>query len=82
MAKHDYFICPVCGTEVPVKALACPECGSDESTGWSEDTMYDDLGLEFFDEPEPETPSFFLDRRVMVIIAIVALLIFLAFLTL
>jgi hypothetical protein len=29
-------ICPNCGGEVPPKAKACPECGSDEATGWSE----------------------------------------------
>jgi predicted nucleic acid-binding Zn ribbon protein len=28
--------CPNCGAEVPPKAKACPECGSDETTGWSE----------------------------------------------
>jgi len=30
---------------VPAGALACPECGSDDETGWSQDTMYDDLDL-------------------------------------
>jgi zinc-ribbon domain len=29
-------ICPNCGAEVPRNAKACPECGSDEETGWSE----------------------------------------------
>lgn len=29
-------ICPNCGAEVPRKARACPECGADEKTGWSE----------------------------------------------
>ena len=29
-------ICPNCGAEVPPKARACPECGADEATGWSE----------------------------------------------
>jgi hypothetical protein len=28
--------CPHCGAEVPPGAKACPECGSDEQTGWSE----------------------------------------------
>lgn len=27
-------ICPVCGEDVPPKALACPECGADHNTGW------------------------------------------------
>ncbi len=29
-------ICPNCGAEVPRHAKACPECGADEATGWSE----------------------------------------------
>lgn len=29
--------CPNCGAEVPPKARACPECGSCEETGWSEE---------------------------------------------
>ena len=38
-------ICPQCGAEVPPKAKACPECGSDETTGWSEDAQHENLGL-------------------------------------
>ncbi len=38
-------ICPVCGSEVPPNARACPECGSDEETGWSERARGQDLGL-------------------------------------
>ncbi len=74
----DYFICPNCGTEVPLKALACPECGSDENTGWSEDTMYDELNL-----PEAETSntrsttSLFQNKYFLYIVAILALLAFL-----
>ena len=30
----DFFICPVCGTDVDVNAVVCPECGSDDETGW------------------------------------------------
>ncbi len=40
------FICPVCGAEVPAQAQACPECGSDENTGWSDNTIYDGTGIE------------------------------------
>lgn len=39
------FVCPNCGADVPAGAAACRECGSDESTGWSEDTLYDGLDL-------------------------------------
>jgi hypothetical protein len=38
-------ICPNCGSEIPPKAKACPQCGSDEKTGWSEDARYDGLDL-------------------------------------
>ncbi|MGA9451172.1 MAG: zinc-ribbon domain-containing protein [Verrucomicrobiia bacterium] len=38
-------ICPNCGAEVPPDAKACPECGSDEQTGWSEKAHADNLGL-------------------------------------
>jgi predicted nucleic acid-binding Zn ribbon protein len=43
---RDEFICPVCGAEVPAKAKACPECGADEKTGWSDNTIYDATGIE------------------------------------
>jgi hypothetical protein len=37
--------CPICGSEVPPNAKACPECGSDEETGWSERAREQELGL-------------------------------------
>jgi hypothetical protein len=47
-------VCPNCGAEVPRNAKACPECGSDEKTGWSEKAHADNLGLpdEEFDYDE------------------------------
>jgi uncharacterized membrane protein YvbJ len=46
--------CPNCGAEVSPNAKACPECGSDENTGWSETASADNLGLpdENFDYKE------------------------------
>jgi hypothetical protein len=37
MASSRGFDCPHCGARVPARALACPECGSDRQSGWSED---------------------------------------------
>ena len=37
--------CPACGEHVPAGARACPACGADARTGWSEDTLYDGLDL-------------------------------------
>ena len=48
-AESDWFACSNCGAEVPAGAAACPECGSDDETGWSEDAAYDGL-----DRPAPE----------------------------
>jgi hypothetical protein len=37
--------CPNCGAEVPRKARACPECGADEQSGWSDEAHAQRLGL-------------------------------------
>ena len=38
-------LCPNCGAIVPRGAKACPECGSDEKTGWSDTASADRLGI-------------------------------------
>ena len=39
-------VCPVCGEDVPPRALACPECGADHRSGWREDAdAYHGIGL-------------------------------------
>jgi hypothetical protein len=44
--KRPPKVCPVCGEDVPPKALACPECGSCHNTGWKEGAdTYDGLDL-------------------------------------
>ncbi|HOK78702.1 MAG TPA: zinc-ribbon domain-containing protein [Verrucomicrobiota bacterium] len=43
MSAPDF--CPNCGAEIPQGAKCCPECGSDEETGWSEQARYDALDL-------------------------------------
>ena len=43
--QDDWFTCPVCGEVVDANALACPHCGADDETGWSEDAEYDEVGL-------------------------------------
>lgn len=48
-------VCPVCGEDVPPRALACPECGADHNSGWKGDADYSgELGLpdEEFDYDE------------------------------
>lgn len=43
--NDDWFACPVCGQEVRYGALACPGCGSDDETGWSQEAEYDEVDL-------------------------------------
>ena len=56
-SKDDWFTCPVCGEVVKSDALACPGCGADDETGWSEDAAYDDVDLpdEAFDDAPRQT---------------------------
>jgi hypothetical protein len=43
--KQSHVVCPFCGATIPASAKACPACGSDERTGWSEDTYLDGIDL-------------------------------------
>ena len=47
--QDDWVACPHCGESIKCNARACKHCGSDERTGWSQDTYLDGLDL-----PEPE----------------------------
>ena len=48
MPAKKAFSCPVCGGDVPVKAKACPRCGSCDKTGWKKDAIT--AGLDLPDE--------------------------------
>lgn len=37
MRRKPPEVCPVCGGDVPRNASACPECGADDLSGWSDD---------------------------------------------
>lgn len=41
MSNRENKDCPHCGAEIDARATACPECGSDETTGWSSDAEGD-----------------------------------------
>jgi glutaredoxin len=42
--------CVYCGEQIDANARACPHCGSDENTGWSENTYLD--GIDFVDDDQ------------------------------
>ena len=57
--------CPNCGADVPRGAKACPECGSCEETGWSEEASSGGLDLpdEEFDYDDFTKREFGGDKR-------------------
>jgi hypothetical protein len=81
-------VCPNCGADVPPNARACPACGSDEKTGWSDAAQQAGLDLpdEDFDynefverefgskKPKPEGIAWF-----WWVIAVLLLAVFIAF---
>jgi uncharacterized membrane protein YvbJ len=44
--ENKMVSCPNCGGPVRKNSKACPHCGSDENTGWSENTYLDSIDLE------------------------------------
>ncbi len=63
-----------------MKAKACPDCGSDEKTGWSEDTMYDGLDLPAFEGPDAQSKASVLQSKIMYyIVAILTIAAFILF---
>jgi len=73
-APHLHRTCPYCGSPLPPKALACPECGSDENTGWKSE---EDIEFEALDLGDP--PHAGLSRTWRIVILIVALLFLLSY---
>ncbi len=52
--------CPYCGELIKKSAKACNHCGSDEQTGWSDNTYLDGIDLgEDFNYDELEAKEFF-----------------------
>lgn len=72
------WTCPNCGRAIKVEAKFCKFCGSDENTGWSEDTMYDDLGLPEEIE-EPRRPSVIKhDLKVLLVVILITSFLYLS----
>ena len=46
MNRKDMVPCPYCGELIKANARACSHCGSDEQTGWSENTYLDGIDIE------------------------------------
>ncbi len=76
MKTNQTFLCPACGGEVKKGARACPHCGSDERTGWSDQSYLDgiDLGddVDYNELREQEFPSAQPHRKKLSWVVIVA----------
>lgn len=83
----DWVVCPHCGEQIKRDAKSCRHCGSDDSTGWSNDTYMDGIdtpeegdyedGLEREGFAKPKKTS---DKLVMGAISLVLIAVFLTFL--
>lgn len=40
-------VCPICGEDVPARAMACPGCGADHRSGWSDDASLPDETFDY-----------------------------------
>ncbi len=77
--KNDdvMFICPHCGASVKATAKACPSCGSDAKTGWSDGAEFADLELPDYDEIlENESGKTKKQHPIFIVAAIVIVLAF------
>jgi len=54
MSAQDGY-CPNCGADVPPDAKACPECGSCEETGWSDQAKYERIDVDYDDDFDYES---------------------------
>jgi hypothetical protein len=56
MPRRRSFTCSHCGATVARGALACPECGSDAKTGWSEEaeSFAGEIPTGYDDDPDFE----------------------------
>jgi uncharacterized membrane protein YvbJ len=45
MGSVKEYTCPNCGASINRQAKACPECGSDDQTGWSTNTYLDGIDI-------------------------------------
>lgn len=48
----DYQVCPYCGAQIRKKSTVCTSCGSDERTGWSDQTYLDGIDIDFEEQYE------------------------------
>lgn len=76
------FVCPHCGAAVPGGRPACPECGSDDRTGWRDSEEVFLASVDLPDDfaraaraPERGRPSFFSRPAVRTALTILVVLV-------
>ncbi len=79
-------VCPVCGEDVPRRAVACPECGADHHSGWREEAESYEVALpdenfdyeEFVEKEFGSSPKPAAIKMVWWITAIIVIIVFAA----
>jgi hypothetical protein len=54
MSNDKTFSCPVCSAELKNGTKVCYNCGSDDKTGWSENSYLDGIELPYDDDEYEE----------------------------
>jgi uncharacterized membrane protein YvbJ len=63
MKSDEMVPCPHCQEDINKNAAACPHCGSDEMTGWSEKNYLDEIDLPDEDDYEEIRQNEFEDEK-------------------
>jgi hypothetical protein len=88
--RRETTTCPQCAGEFPSGRLACPHCGSDAQTGWSEggddhsftDDDYDEVVADIQGRDDLDSPKWRRRKRVIVVTGLVIVGLFLFWLLL
>lgn len=81
MAARPTLICPNCGASFPKGRLACPECGSDENTGWKsqEDIDYESVDIPDVWGEEKPARNGPIPQKVIVVVALITVIAWILF---
>jgi len=90
MCDNNTILCNFCGEKIQRKFKACPFCGSDEKTGWSDETYLDGIDVgdtfdynetlenEFPSEEKKNRPFFTWKSITVTIILLLSIILFIA----
>ena len=86
--RRETTTCPQCAGEFPAGRLACPHCGSDAQTGWSEggddyeftDDDYEEVVANIQGRDELDSPKWRRRKRLVVVTGLLIVFLFVFYL--